>query len=325
MGAEIIKMIGRKNSYSMNTGDGFRFFLISDKKNRVKELFFSKPLVYSVSFTAMMLVMGAGAFLFSSLSNAQYDLKVLSLKSQNKELVRVMEDMKIRLDDAEVMLTELVDQDEALRVYADLPSVDDDVRELGTGGAVNDYSQNYDELMPDTDLNLNSLESNLAGLGREITLQLNSYEQIYSKLSKDVDRLRKTPSIPPVNRGYLTSSFGVRSDPFTRARRMHHGQDFGVLTGTPVYATADGVVKSSKGNTGYGRTIVLDHDYGIRTIYAHLNRYVVNPGDTVQRGDLIAYSGNTGRSTGPHLHYEVRVKNVPVNPRHYFLTDKIEL
>lgn len=309
----------------MNTGDGFRFFLINDKKNRVREMFFSKPVVLSGSITMTLAVMGMGAFLFASLSSAEYDLKVNSLKSQNKELVRVMEDMQIRLDDAEIKLTELVDQDEALRIYADLPSVDDDVRALGTGGAVNDYAQNYNDLIPTTDLNLNSLESNLSSLGREITLQLNSYEQIYSKLSQDVERLRKTPSIPPVNRGYLTSSFGSRSDPWTGKRRMHHGQDFGVLSGTPVYAPADGVVKSRNGKTGYGNTVILDHGYGIKTIFAHLSRYAVKPGDEVKRGDLIAYSGNTGRSTGPHLHYEVRVNNVPVNPRHYFLTDKIEL
>ncbi len=318
-------MIGRKSSIKMKSPDGFRFFLINDKKNRVRELFFSKPMVLSVSIIVTFTVMSVGAFIFSGLSNTQYDLKVQSLKSQNKELVRVMEDMKIRLDDAEVKLTELVDQDEALRIYADLPSVDEDVRAGGTGGAVNDYAENYNDLMPYTDLNLNSLESNLSSLGREITLQLNSYEQIYSKLSQDVERLRRTPSISPVNRGYLTSSFGSRPDPWTGKRRMHHGQDFGVLTGTPVYAPADGVVKSRNGKTGYGKTIILDHGYGIKTVYAHLSRYVVKPGNEVKRGDLIAYSGNTGRSTGPHLHYEVRVKNVPVNPRHYFLTDKIEL
>jgi murein DD-endopeptidase MepM/ murein hydrolase activator NlpD len=210
-------------------------------------------------------------------------------------------------------------------VYADLPPVDEDVRALGTGGSVNDFAKDYDDLLPGTDIKLNSLEGNLASLGREITLQRNSYEQIYSKLSQDVVRLRKTPSVKPVNLGYLTSPFGTRNDPFTGKRRMHHGQDFGVLTGTPVYATADGVVKSRKGNTGYGKTIILDHGYGLKTIYAHLNRYVVNPGDEVKRGDLIAYSGNTGRSTGPHLHYEVRVNNIPVNPRHYFLTDESEL
>ncbi|MBT3631522.1 MAG: M23 family metallopeptidase [Candidatus Marinimicrobia bacterium] len=309
----------------MNTSDGFRFFLINDKKNRVREMFFSKPVVLSVGITMSLAVMAVGAFLYSGLSSAQYDLKVQSLKSQNKELVRVMEDMKIRLDDAEIKLTELVDQDEALRIYADLPSVDDDVRALGTGGAVNDYAQNYNDLIPNTDLNFNSLEGNLSSLGREITLQLNSYEQIYSKLSQDVERLRKTPSLPPVNRGYLTSAFGSRPDPWTGKRRMHHGQDFGVLTGTPVYAPADAVVKSRNGKTGYGNTIILDHGYGIKTVYAHLSRYSVKPGDKVERGDLIAYSGNTGRSTGPHLHYEVRVNNVPVNPRHYFLTDKIEL
>lgn len=313
------------NTHRGSAPDGFRFFLINDRKNQVREMFFSKPLVYSLSITLSIAVMGIGAAVFAGLSETQYDLKVQSLKNQNKELVRVMEDMKIRLDDAEEKLTVLVDQDEALRIYADLPSVDKDVRALGTGGVVNEYAEDYTDLMPYTDLNLNSLESNLSSLGREITLQLNSYEQIYSKLSQDIERLRKTPSIAPVNRGYLTSSFGSRPDPWTGKRRMHHGQDFGVLTGTPVYAPADGIVKSRNGKTGYGRTIILDHGYGIKTVYAHLSRYTVKPGDEVKRGDLIAYSGNTGRSTGPHLHYEVRVNNVPVNPRHYFLTDKIEL
>jgi len=318
-------MSQKNTNIKTKMNDGFRFFLINDKKNRVNELFFPKSWVYALGFTGLMLIMGLGAFVSSSFSDTQYGLKVQSLKSQNKELVRVMEDMKNRLDDAEVKLTDLVEQDDALRVYADLPSVDDDVRALGTGGAINDYAQSYEELMPVTDLNLNSLESNLASLGREITLQLNSYEQIYSKLSQDIDRLRQTPSIKPVNLGYLTSSFGARTDPFTHKRRMHHGQDFGVLTGTPVYATADGVVKSRNGKTGYGNTVILNHGYGIKTIYAHLSRYVVKPGDKVERGDVIAFSGNTGRSTGPHLHYEVRVNNVPVNPRHYFLLDKIEL
>ncbi len=310
----------------MKTGDGFRFFLINDKKNSVNELFFSKPLIYTVSLTMMITIMGLGAVLFSNFSDTQYGLKVKSLKNQNKELVRIMEDMKIRLDDAEVQLTELVHQDEALRIYANLPSVDEDVRALGTGGSVNDFSTDYSDLMPVTDLNINSLEANLATLGREVTLQLNSYEQIYSKLSQDVVRLRCTPAIDPVNnRGYLTSSFGVRSDPFNGKRRMHHGQDFGVLTGTPVYATADGVVKSRNSHTGYGHTVILNHGYGTRTIYAHLSRFVVKQGEKVKRGDLIAYSGNSGRSTGPHLHYEVRVNNIPVNPRHYFLTNKLEL
>ncbi len=318
-------MMGYNRNKNMKTSDGFRFFLINDKKNRVREMFFSKPTVLSLGISATIVVMGLGAFLFSTFNTTQYDLKVQSLKGQNKELVRVVEDMKIRLDDAEIKLTTLVSQDEALRVYANLPSVDSDVRALGTGGAVNDFDENYSDLMPNTDINLNSLESNIGSLGREITLQLNSYEQIYSKLSQDVDRLRKTPSIRPVNRGYLTSSFGTRPDPWTKKRRMHHGQDFGVLTGTPVYATADGIVKSRKGSTGYGNTVTLDHGYGVKTIYAHLSRYAVKPGEKVERGDLIAYSGNTGRSTGPHLHYEVRVNNVPVNPRHYFLTRQEEL
>lgn len=306
---------------NFTTEEGFRFFLINDKKNQVNEVFFAKSWVYGLSSLALVILLGAGALLYSGLAKTEYSVKVQSLKSQNQELVRIMEDMKVRLDDAESELADLVSQDEALRVYANLPSVDDDVRMLGTGGKSNDYSNGYGELMPGSDFDVNSLENNLASLGREITLQRESYEQIYAKLSQDVDRLRKTPSIPPVNRGYLTSSFGVRPDPWTGKRRMHHGQDFGVLTGTPVYATGDAVVKSRSGKTGYGHTIVLDHGYGIRTMYAHLSKYLVKPGDEVKRGDIIALSGNTGRSTGPHLHYEIRVNNVPVNPRHYFLRD----
>ncbi len=304
---------------------GLRFFLINDRKNSVNEVFLPARLLYGFGVGLVILVLVLGAAAIGYLSDTQYALRVSSLKSQNAELVNILEDMKVRLDDAETQLSTLVNKDEALRVYANLPPIDDDIRALGTGGTISEINRGYDNLIPSSDVSFTELMGNLGALTREINLQRNSYEQIYNKLNKDINRLRFTPSISPVTKGYLTSPFGTRPDPWTGEIRPHHGQDFGVLTGTPVFATADGVVKARNGRTGYGKTIIIDHGYGIKTFYAHLNKYMIRPGDKVKRGQLIAYSGNTGRSTGPHLHYEVRINNVPVNPRHYFLSGKMEL
>ncbi len=277
--------------------------------------------------------LGLGILLLSALvtvsafklSDARYSMKVKSLQHQNSELVRIMDDMESRLNRAEDELSGLLEKDEALRVYADLPGIDEDIRAMGTGGVISELERGYDDLIPGDELSLTDMENNLGRISRAITLQKNSYEQIYQKLDKDINRLRYIPSIRPVKKGFLTSNFGTRHDPFTRELRPHHGQDFGVLTGTPVYATADGVVKARSGRTGYGNTIILDHGYGVKTFYAHLHQYLVKPGDFVKRGQMIALSGSTGRSTGPHLHYEVRVNNIPVNPRHYFLMGNMEL
>jgi len=288
-------------------------------------VFLPARLLYGFGVGLVILVLVLGAAAIGYLSDTQYALRVSSLKSQNAELVNILEDMKVRLDDAETQLSTLVNKDEALRVYANLPPIDDDIRALGTGGTISEINRGYDNLIPSSDVSFTELMGNLGALTREINLQRNSYEQIYNKLNKDINRLRFTPSISPVTKGYLTSPFGTRPDPWTGEIRPHHGQDFGVLTGTPVFATADGVVKARNGRTGYGKTIIIDHGYGIKTFYAHLNKYMIRPGDKVKRGQLIAYSGNTGRSTGPHLHYEVRINNVPVNPRHYFLSGKMEL
>ncbi len=259
------------------------------------------------------------------IDNFAYRARVQALKRENRQLVKLMEDLKSRLQEAEQQVQQLSLRDDALRSYAALPELDESVRSLGVGGSLEKVNENFKEIVPHGDDLLENLNIELQTLSRSLNLQRISYEQIYSKLNKDVDRLRRLPSIPPVRTGFLVSGFGMRPDPFTGEPRFHYGQDFAVLTGTPVYATADGVVVVENGRTGYGKTIVINHSYGYKTLYAHLSQYVVKIGDRVKRGQLIAYSGNTGRSTGPHLHYEVRVNNIPVNPRNYFYTNRLEL
>jgi murein DD-endopeptidase MepM/ murein hydrolase activator NlpD len=130
--------------------------------------------------------------------------------------------------------------------------------------------------------------------------------------------LASTPSIWPV-RGYLSSTFGRRNDPFTGERENHTGIDISTPTGRPVVATADGIVLYASRRGTYGNTIVIDHKYGMMTLYGHLSRYNVRPGRRVRRGDVIGYVGSTGRSRGPHVHYEVWVSGRAVHPLDYIL------
>ena len=124
---------------------------------------------------------------------------------------------------------------------------------------------------------------------------------------------RSQPNLWPVD-GRLRSAFGSRSDPLSGKRRFHTGVDLEVPSGTPVHATADGIVIGAKWSGAYGKLVKLDHGNGIETYYAHLSHFLVRPGQTVRRGQVIALSGRTGRVTGPHVHYEVRLRGTPVNP-----------
>jgi murein DD-endopeptidase MepM/ murein hydrolase activator NlpD len=128
-----------------------------------------------------------------------------------------------------------------------------------------------------------------------------------------------TPSIWPIM-GHITDSFGERLDPFSGEGAFHTGVDVAADYGEAVHVTADGVVTSAETHSGYGRVIVVEHGFGITTLYAHLSSYAVVPGTHVRRGEVIGYAGISGRSTGPHVHYEVRVNNAPVNPWRYMKT-----
>lgn len=142
--------------------------------------------------------------------------------------------------------------------------------------------------------------------------------------SHDLLSLADAPSLWPVT-GRITSSFGQRDDPFNGEGAFHSGVDIACSFGEPVHAAADGVVESAAMGNGYGREIVVDHGHGIHTVYAHLSGFAISVGQHVTRGQTIGYVGQSGRSTGPHLHYEVRVQNTPVNPHKYMRTTMQQL
>lgn len=166
---------------------------------------------------------------------------------------------------------------------------------------------------PDDDL-----PDRLEALVEEASRNERSLAQLHRYFEDQQSLLASTPSIWPA-RGWVTSDFGVRLDPYTAKRVVHKGMDIANRPGTPVVAPADGVVVFAGSEGGYGKVLVVDHGYGVKTRYAHLSEIRVKPGEKIKRGQGIAAVGNTGRSTGPHLHYEVRVNGIPENPRKFIL------
>jgi murein DD-endopeptidase MepM/ murein hydrolase activator NlpD len=164
------------------------------------------------------------------------------------------------------------------------------------------------------------LSGKLDKLSAEATRQEQSLQQLHDYFQDQKSLLASTPSIWPA-RGWVTSDFGQRLDPYTADRVMHQGLDIAAPHGKDVVAPAEGTVVFAGLEGGYGNVLVIDHGYGIKTRYGHLAKITVKAGDRIKRGQIVAVVGNTGRSTGPHLHYEVRVNGIPQNPRKFILEE----
>ena len=155
---------------------------------------------------------------------------------------------------------------------------------------------------------------------RETQLKEQSVIELWEGLSERQSLLNATPNIRP-SKGWITSRFGYRLNPFTNKTTMHAGLDLAAAPGSPVYAPADGVVIFSSYDDSYGKLVSIDHGYGVTTRYGHNSQIYVHVGQRVTKWDVVAAVGNTGRSTGPHLHYEVRINGTPVDPANFILDE----
>jgi murein DD-endopeptidase MepM/ murein hydrolase activator NlpD len=171
---------------------------------------------------------------------------------------------------------------------------------------------------PASEQNVAGLSGRLGSLETEASRQEQSLRELQEYFDDQRSLLASTPSLWP-SRGWVTSDFGTRLDPYSAERKMHEGLDIATPHGQPVVTPSDGVVVFNGVEGGYGKVLVLDHGYGVKTRYGHLSEVFVRLGDRVKRGDKVASVGNTGKSTGPHLHYEVRVNGIPENPRKFIL------
>lgn len=237
-----------------------------------------------------------------------------ALKSQYELLSRQIEQMQ-------VVVTDLQQRDDNLyRVLFQAEPIPMSVR-LGATGRL----QYYDSVMLMTNSQLAAdITRKVDLLERELYVQAKSYEDILGLAKTREVRMENIPAIQPVLNKDLTrvaSGYGYRMDPVYHTPRFHAGMDFTSPVGTDVYATGNGKVEFVGWKQGYGNTVIVAHGFDYKTLYAHLSKTLVHMGQRVNRGDVIALVGNTGKSTGPHLHYEVRLKDKPVDPRNFYFQD----
>jgi murein DD-endopeptidase MepM/ murein hydrolase activator NlpD len=216
---------------------------------------------------------------------------------------------------------DLVAFEDNTRLEYGMDPISSDVRKAGIGGP--SLSRNKNSLPIETPSILKAVEvqENLEVLLRKVQLQNATFSQMWEKVEHLHHSLEQRPSIMPVA-GNVTSGFGYRPDPITGEIAFHDGYDIANEIGTPVFASADGIVKTTGFMQDYGVAVVIEHpENRIETIYAHLSNFAVHPKAQVKRGDVIGFTGNSGKSTGPHLHYEIRKNNCPVNPSSFILPE----
>ena len=298
------------------------YVLYSQSIDSVSQLNASKNQLFASLFSFVVLLVCFVVFGADYLSDILYDNKISEFKKNYQNFSSNLSLIQDKLKELDNHVSAIEKKDDALRNYAGMPMIDKDIRKFGIGGVDISGHGIIDNLAPAINYELSSLQMNLEKLSRQINFELVSYESIYEKVKMDIDRIRHIPSIRPVDGGFLNSSFGYRQDPIDKVRRFHQGQDITVPSGTPVFSPADGIIKRAYYIGGFGNHIKIKHANGYSTIFAHLSNIDVKHGDKVNRGDVIGYTGNTGRSTAPHLHYEVHHNGTPKNPLDYFFSTK---
>jgi murein DD-endopeptidase MepM/ murein hydrolase activator NlpD len=288
----------------------YEIFIFSDQNSMQKQMRISRrTLQWTLGLAGFGLValISTTIYLFGSVfKNSDANARVEDLAKKNQQLQADNDYLWDTTSEVERRLTEYKEKTEKLAMMVGLQSEES---QEGLGGP-DVFGSPYDEYnRPD----LGFLQKGMVKLEERIKVVQESF-------SDKIDQLDATPSILPT-RGWISSGYSERIDPFTKTRKWHNGIDISCPRGTPVYAPAKGVISQRSYKEDFGNTIEISHENGLMTRFAHLDRFNVSPGQRVKRGDLIGYVGTTGRSTAPHLHYEIHQGEKSVDPIKYVIHD----
>jgi len=298
----------------------YKLILINENGLDAKEL--NSKTIFLISFITLSSISA-----FFTLSFFSTDISnLLSLKSiskhreNNEKLQLIISNQQDQIDILKDDLNNISKRDENLRKLVKLPPINSDIRKLGVGGSSDDDKFNRIEYLLPNDVDLNNLQNTINYIKRSINLENLSYSEIETITNERIDEILHYPAIYPVilENCKLSSRFGYRVDPFTKKRKLHEGHDFSAKIGEDVICTANGTVKSSKKYGSFGNFIEIDHGNGYATVYGHLSKRLVKKGDKVERGQIIASIGNTGKSTAPHLHYEIKHNKKRLDPTDFY-------
>jgi len=291
----------------------FRFLKTSDREGYIpKNQNDNTSKNILIVFSIFSLIFGSYG-LFSVLGSSNNNIQ--SLRSENRSLKKELKTMIESYKKMSSKIDSLAKTNNELRLAVNLHPMSEDELKVGVGGGYFDNS--IDFLSNDAEYELNKAASFVDEIARKIEFEKSQFAEISKQLKENRKLSSCLPAIKPCL-GAISDGFGMRLHPILHIRRMHEGLDFIADVGTPVYATGNGVVSFVGHRGGYGLTIELDHGFGFRTIYAHLSKVLVKEGQKIVRGGLIAKTGDSGLSTGPHLHYEVEHNGVKENPAGFF-------
>lgn len=297
-----------------------KYFFNPDTLSFEKEQFTTKAIIRKHTLFTLR-ACAIAICLYIVLNITSYSPKYYFLNYSNQQLVESYHKILTDFGYIESELNRLQKNDEmSYRLYAGLGQLPDEIRMAGIGGA-----ESYNEQMGFSNMQIvNHTLQTADSYERKLLIQKESFNDVYEKIREKETQLASVPGIMPMlstDVKRISDIFGMRFHPIFHTRRMHYGIDYSASIGTPVYCPGDGVIDYVGYEAGYGKLIIMNHGYGIISIYGHLNEILVAQGQKVNRGVMIGKVGDTGSSTGPHLHYEIRVNNNPVNPAHYYLND----
>ncbi len=279
-----------------------------------------KKILQIFGYLAFMFIFG---YIFTNVFTNYFQTpEEKELRRVNKELRTKFQLLKNNIAKVEHQLKGIEQRDDYLyRPIFELDPISNSIRKAGTGGV-----SRYDNLKKfEHSEVIVSTAQKLDRLSKELYIQSKSFDAVATLAKNKEKMLACIPAIQPISLTdfrRISDYYGSRRDPFNGRVKMHYGMDFTGPLGTDIYATGDGkVIRAEYNPHGYGNEVVIDHGFGYKTVYAHLKEISVNEGQKVKRGEVIGTLGNTGRSTGPHLHYEVRRHNRPVNPIKYYFND----
>jgi murein DD-endopeptidase MepM/ murein hydrolase activator NlpD len=306
-----------RNSRNIKKKEYFTFMFLPGPNERVRTLSISKSAL-KTAFVTLMGVMVLSLYLIYEYNDVKG--KVGELQSVREELMQQkaqVQGFALNMLDYKRQMFLLRDLDTRLRRVVSLGPRDKAQQLLGIGGPDELGLQNLTSLgEKKQEEALKEMHQELTQLKGAASKQETSLQMLIEYFEDKRSLFASTPAVWPV-RGWVTSPFGNRTSPFSGIVKFHEGIDIAAQTGTPVMAPADGLVVKAGFSSGYGNVVEISHGYGIKTVYGHNSRLNVKVGQHVKRGEVISYVGDTGSSTGPHLHYEVRLNNLPVNPGKY--------
>lgn len=292
----------------------YQIFFVS-RKNRLCTLCLPRKTLFAIFLFFLTIMLGAiGLFIYNT-NLSLTEMKQNIAEEQFHEYSKKINQLKSQLSQLKLQLEQQILLDNKQRNFLQIASIHPDIWSMGIGGRIN--HNKFARLSFYNKKLLEELSSDIEILKGQIKLREQSIREIENKVSQKFELWKHIPSLNPVPGAELSSGFGYRVDPFEKDVRMHEGIDLSAPKGTPIYATGDGVVTFADWNMGYGYVVDIDHGYGFVTRYAHLSKILVKEGELVKRGQIIGRVGGTGRAICPHLHYEVIVAGVKVNPVKY--------